>query len=76
MKTPDELSPSLLGHYAGAATRLAAIVVDMALALAVYNLTVAVLAWLVEVFTDEISSPVVDLAPTLRALVALALVQR
>jgi diguanylate cyclase (GGDEF)-like protein len=32
--------------------------------------------WLVEIFTDEISSPVVDLAPTLRALVALALVQR
>ena len=35
MKTPDELQPSLLGHYAGAATRLGAIVVDMALALVV-----------------------------------------
>ena len=32
--------------------------------------------WLVEVYTDEISSPVLDLAPTLRALVALALAQR
>ena len=32
--------------------------------------------WLVEIFTDEISSPVTDLAATLRALVALALVQR
>lgn len=32
--------------------------------------------WLVEVFTDEISAPVTKLAPTLRALVALALVTR
>jgi hypothetical protein len=32
--------------------------------------------WLVEVYTDEISAPVGDLAPTLRALVALALVRR
>ncbi len=32
--------------------------------------------WLVEIFTDEISAPVLELAPTLRALVALALVTR
>ncbi len=32
--------------------------------------------WLVEVFTDEISAPVTKLAPTLRALVALALVSQ
>ncbi len=31
--------------------------------------------WLLEVYTDEISSPVDDLAPTLRALVALALMR-
>ena len=32
--------------------------------------------WLVEVYTDEISATVADLGPTLRALVALALVHR
>jgi uncharacterized RDD family membrane protein YckC len=47
----DQVEPSLIGHYAGAATRLVAIIIDVALALAIFDLALIGLSWLVEVFT-------------------------
>jgi uncharacterized RDD family membrane protein YckC len=42
---------SLLGHYAGAATRLAAFFVDAALVAALFNLGAAGAVWMINLFT-------------------------
>ena len=51
VKVDEQLQPSLIGHYAGAATRLAAIVIDVVLAIVAFDLVLIGLSWLVEVFT-------------------------
>jgi uncharacterized RDD family membrane protein YckC len=48
----DTVDPSLIGHYAGAVTRLAAIAGDVAFAIVIFNLTAAVSVWLLDVFTS------------------------
>jgi uncharacterized RDD family membrane protein YckC len=45
------VDPSLIGHYAGAATRLGAFVLDVILAVGLFNVGVAGLAWLLKLFT-------------------------
>ena len=49
----DDASESLIGHYAGAVTRLVAFVVDSVIVLGLYQLGVFTFIWLVHVFTGN-----------------------
>lgn len=51
MKHPEPLEESMLGHYAGAVTRLAAFVVDLAIAVGAFNIAIAAIAWIVNLIT-------------------------
>jgi len=46
------LGESLIGHYAGAITRLAAFLLDLAIGIAVFNVVVAAGIWLINLFTS------------------------
>jgi uncharacterized RDD family membrane protein YckC len=57
MRSTDDISENLVGHYAGAVTRLAAYAVDAVLSVAIFNVAVAAIVWLVDWFTNfDISS--------------------
>jgi uncharacterized RDD family membrane protein YckC len=48
---PDDAGESLLGHYAGAVTRLGAFALDFVLSLAIFNLGAATVVWALRLFT-------------------------
>jgi uncharacterized RDD family membrane protein YckC len=52
VSTYAEVDESLIGHYAGAVTRLTAFVIDMGIALTLFNVTAAASVWLVNWLTN------------------------
>ena len=59
MSVPADIDESLIGHYAGAVTRLTAFVVDTFLSIGLFNIGVAAILWIVGLFTriDFTKSP-------------------
>src|SRR4051794_34006947 len=51
--TEADASESLIGHYAGAATRFAAFIIDMVLSVGAFELGAAGFVWVVNLFTRK-----------------------
>ena len=52
LSPPEQLDESLIGHYAGAVTRLVAFLIDDGISLGAFYVSVAIGIWLLELFTS------------------------
>jgi uncharacterized RDD family membrane protein YckC len=48
----DMIAENLIGHYAGAFTRLVAFLLDLAISIGVFNIVVAAGIWVINLFTE------------------------